>query len=589
MRHLIFILLCVSQFANAQRAVRLNNNIVNTRTDGVVRIDVVYQAETPIDSLTIGLLGYWPFTGNANDESDNSNDGIVTGATLTTDLHGNSNSAYLFDGNDIISVPHDESLNTGSQFTYSFWINPTSTSGANSIIGKSVTNLSAGFLTRVNSGNLLTYVNVASSANDYNGIISNDEWKHVIVEQDEDGHINYYVDYFNQDFGSQTVGDPDNASGLTFGADSTQFGLANFEGVLDEFRLYDQVLTDGNKFRLYKPGYIEETITYSSSIDNISNLYSWVSYDSNIDTAAIVVVMHGWSQDADDFNQEVRRTFMDYGYFTIIPGMRGRNGASGTRDGSRRELYDIYDAIEYVKTNYANYVDETKIALIGYSGGGANVIGMAGKFPDLASITFDYFGITDYGYTDDGWYQQGNDVSSTFGGTPSTAPNNYYVADPISGVRNYYGDVYAFHDTLDVTVEVIHSQRLRDTLTANSIDGIVDVSFSGDPIRYLHGLPTTYTDIENKYATYKDYVHILPELSVNNQDVFLVQGFLKTKDFEIWLDDGLSEVATLDYNLTTHSYSIDTSSTGSISNISITEGALNWTGDILGDTTIILE
>ena len=45
-----------------------------------------------------GLVGYWPFNGNANDASGNVNNGTVTGATLTTDRFGNSNSSYEFNG-----------------------------------------------------------------------------------------------------------------------------------------------------------------------------------------------------------------------------------------------------------------------------------------------------------------------------------------------------------------------------------------------------------------------------------------------------------------------------------------------------------
>ena len=45
-----------------------------------------------------GLVGYWPFAGNANDISGNSNNGTVNGATLTTDRNGIANSAYNFNG-----------------------------------------------------------------------------------------------------------------------------------------------------------------------------------------------------------------------------------------------------------------------------------------------------------------------------------------------------------------------------------------------------------------------------------------------------------------------------------------------------------
>ena len=43
-----------------------------------------------------GLVGWWPFNGNANDESGNGNHGTVSGATLTADRNGNLNQSYFF-------------------------------------------------------------------------------------------------------------------------------------------------------------------------------------------------------------------------------------------------------------------------------------------------------------------------------------------------------------------------------------------------------------------------------------------------------------------------------------------------------------
>ena len=55
---------------------------------------------------TNGLVGWWPFNGNANDISGNGNNGTVYGATLTNDRNGNLNSAYDLDGsNDYIQIP----------------------------------------------------------------------------------------------------------------------------------------------------------------------------------------------------------------------------------------------------------------------------------------------------------------------------------------------------------------------------------------------------------------------------------------------------------------------------------------------------
>ncbi|MCH1612609.1 MAG: hypothetical protein L7S72_04860, partial [Flavobacteriales bacterium] len=72
-------------------------------------------------TLNNGLVGYWPFNGNANDESGNGNDGTVNGATLTTDRFGNLNSAYDFDGIDDYIQASNYSSN--SSFTFSGWVN----------------------------------------------------------------------------------------------------------------------------------------------------------------------------------------------------------------------------------------------------------------------------------------------------------------------------------------------------------------------------------------------------------------------------------------------------------------------------------
>jgi hypothetical protein len=49
-------------------------------------------------SLADGMVAYYPFNGNAKDESGNNHNGIVNGATLTTDISGKANSAYSFNG-----------------------------------------------------------------------------------------------------------------------------------------------------------------------------------------------------------------------------------------------------------------------------------------------------------------------------------------------------------------------------------------------------------------------------------------------------------------------------------------------------------
>jgi hypothetical protein len=80
-------------------------------------------AQVPNYVPTNGLVGWWPFNGNANDVSGNGNNGTVNGATLTTDRFGNSNSAYSFDGNTNCIATSSQicsDLNT-NEVTVSMW------------------------------------------------------------------------------------------------------------------------------------------------------------------------------------------------------------------------------------------------------------------------------------------------------------------------------------------------------------------------------------------------------------------------------------------------------------------------------------
>lgn len=78
---------------------------------------------TPPSTIRSGLVGYWPFNGNANDESGNGNNGVVSGATLSADRKGKANSAYRFNGfgsNNHIKVMNSNTLKF-SEMSISIW------------------------------------------------------------------------------------------------------------------------------------------------------------------------------------------------------------------------------------------------------------------------------------------------------------------------------------------------------------------------------------------------------------------------------------------------------------------------------------
>jgi hypothetical protein len=117
----------------------------------------IAKAQVPSYVPTNGLVGWWPFNGNANDESGNGNNGtpmngvalttdrngngnngVVNGATLTTDRFGNAGKAYSFDGNaDYIDCGNSTSLNFTHSFTISAWVNGIDFTDQRGIVSKS--------------------------------------------------------------------------------------------------------------------------------------------------------------------------------------------------------------------------------------------------------------------------------------------------------------------------------------------------------------------------------------------------------------------------------------------------------------------
>lgn len=85
---------------------------------------------------TNGLVGWWGFSGNANDASGNGNNFTVTGATLTTDRNGSPNSAYQFNGSSQYLVNNNLSylFSESGSFSVSIWIYKTSTATGSAIM-----------------------------------------------------------------------------------------------------------------------------------------------------------------------------------------------------------------------------------------------------------------------------------------------------------------------------------------------------------------------------------------------------------------------------------------------------------------------
>lgn len=90
-----------------------------------------------------GLLAYWPFSGNTNDQTANANHLTNNGATLVADRNGTANAAYSFNGTSSYlekTTPTFQFNPTGT-FSVSFWVNrPTTTAGVMMMSGVTTAN-----------------------------------------------------------------------------------------------------------------------------------------------------------------------------------------------------------------------------------------------------------------------------------------------------------------------------------------------------------------------------------------------------------------------------------------------------------------
>jgi len=197
-------------------------------------------------NLDSGLVAYYPFNGNANDESGNGHDGTVFGATLTTDRNGNSNSAYSFDGiDDYIIVANAPELQGGSHpISVTAWFKADTTMGLEPIIVKYLDIFVKDWGLRVQNG--VVAFSSESNSEDYicaqtQGSINTDLWYFAVFVAEEP-NLTLYLD-------GEIVGSCSDFVNhwIATSADVEigRIGYANFyfNGLIDDVRIYDRPLT----------------------------------------------------------------------------------------------------------------------------------------------------------------------------------------------------------------------------------------------------------------------------------------------------------------------------------------------------------
>ena len=234
-------------------------------------------AQVPSYVPSSGLVGWWPFNGNANDESGNGNNGTVNGATLTADRFGNASQAYNFDGvDDFIELGSISGLNSTQGITLSIWLKYFGSNGTTNeqfafLVGGSP---NAAIIINENLGETQGTVTNCNCPDDIyvTNPINLSEWTNVI--------LTYYINiglsklYINGILADSSIENmysyyTTNNSNERFG--NYHFNSHFFKGQLDEAGLWNRALTYQEISNLYNPNSCSNDLTISS-ISNIQNI-----------------------------------------------------------------------------------------------------------------------------------------------------------------------------------------------------------------------------------------------------------------------------------------------------------------------------
>ncbi|MFA6570067.1 MAG: LamG domain-containing protein [Bacteroidota bacterium] len=211
---------------------------------------------------TENLVAYYPFNGNANDESGHLNNGTVHGATMTEDRFGNPNRAYYFDGiNDFIEAQHSESLNIVGPITICVWIKTNISNAFGLGIVNKVEHTRTerdGYMAYVGFGTSTFGMNITNNWYitgghncDSKEIISDNKW-HFCVALYDRRNVKIYLDGILSNSNICTQDMDSNNESLLIGNDPNPSFISFFKGAIDDIRIYNTALTEQEIEVLFK-------------------------------------------------------------------------------------------------------------------------------------------------------------------------------------------------------------------------------------------------------------------------------------------------------------------------------------------------
>ncbi len=296
-----------------------------------------------------------------------------------------------------------------------------------------------------------------------------------------------------------------------------------------------------------------ETIHYASTVDRTAPLYADACFVADGKPKPIIAVMHGFSGRRDNVAKDIR-DLAARGLVAVAPDMRGRGGSAGKFDSGGLDVHDIVDALIAAVRKYPAEVDARNINIVGYSGGGGNCFTAFVRFPDFFHVVAPFFGISDYGE----WYRlkkeaYGKIMDETIGGPPDRLPLHYLARNSCLGAANNgKSRLHIFWDERETACPPVMTERFLDTYRAAGLsNAVVHLSKEGDAWRWHHGYRTDNPMIEQAdEIIVNEILRSTPDLSLPPKGKLTVCGYMVTRRFQVFVEDGQRGVVNVEYDLT---------------------------------------
>lgn len=205
------------------------------------------------------LIGWWKLdetTGLTAHDSRLNNNGTLTGSVTFAgnSVSGKVGQGLFFDGStDSVSIPHSSALVPTDQITVSAWVKKTGAGGAvqQRVVGKGADRYIIYF---VNTNTPQAYIRHLSTPKlSFGHSVVDNEWTHLAFTYHNNGTANNYVTYLNGTFSSNsTVTGIITSDTLSFNIGSYHDSTLEFEGVIDDVRIFNKALTASEINAIYE-------------------------------------------------------------------------------------------------------------------------------------------------------------------------------------------------------------------------------------------------------------------------------------------------------------------------------------------------